>query len=643
MSERIPVDVRVETTPVQGLLVMHLGVHHEDDGWFKENWHSQKFSSLGLAGFRPVQHNVTHVASRGITRGFMAEPWDRLVSLTSGQAMGAWVDLRQGKSFGQSYYHDLDRNIAVFVPRGVANAHQVLEDGTTMNYLLEHHWTTETRSRSSFVNLFDPEIAIPWPISRDRAIVARRDTLHPMLASVEAIPPRRPLIVGTETPLGRMLEREMSGATGVATDQLLSLDPIDLTSHNALINASISIPQRGSRVHPGNSGNWQDTADRTNLVANVARQHRLRYVHVSPACVYSYRAHEYSERDVLDLGHPHGQSLAAGEVVASGVPEHLIVRTGWMIDQDAEFIGELPMKARRGEVIQVTSGQLGQLTVSSQLALAIDHLLDGGAEPGVYNIAGEGRTVSFADVARRLYQVHGTDPSNVVETSATSAELFPSVNSDKIRATGYRPQDSWVALANILDNLEPADPKEGGEESVRRLYKVLFVCTANICRSAYADVVARAHQVEGVEFGSAGTQALEGKRMDPTMATHVSGDGDVESHRARQLTRGILEDADLVIAMASDHRRYILDGWPALGRKTFVIGHVARLMGDLPQNLTMTDLVDYLWRHRTTRPSDDVPDPYARGELAAEQAANMIDRHLSGIFAGLHVLTPKPA
>ena len=48
------------------------------------------------------------------------------------------------------------------------------------------------------------------------------------------------------------------------------------------------------------------------------------------------------------------------------------------------------------------------------------------------------------------------------------------------------------------------------------VYRVLFVCTANICRSAYADVVARSRGIGGIEFLSAGTHALVGQPIGPT-------------------------------------------------------------------------------------------------------------------------------
>ena len=47
--------------------------------------------------------------------------------------------------------------------------------------------------------------------------------------------------------------------------------------------------------------------------------------------------------------------------------------------------------------------------------------------------------------------------------------------------------------------------------------KVLFVCTANICRSPSAEALARAAGLPDVVFGSAGTHATGGEPINPDM------------------------------------------------------------------------------------------------------------------------------
>ena len=164
---------------------------------------------------------------------------------------------------------------------------------------------------------------------------------------------------------------------------------------------------------------------------------------------------------------------------------------------------------------------------------------------------------------------------------------------------------------------------------------LLLVCTANICRSAYADAAAKAAAPEGLEFSSAGVRALVGMGIDPPMGDQLAVPGAGDAHRARQLTRRMLEEADLILTMAGEHRRYILDEWPAMGRKVYVIGHAARVLRDLPAEVSRQGVTDHLWNNRTVQDGDEVADPYRRGAEAAKVAAGQIDEYVAVIVAAL--------
>lgn len=643
-------DLKIETTEIPGLLIVRLGLqYNDDDGWFKEDWHRAKMVALGLPDFDPVQRNITHVVARGTTRGFLAEPWDRLVSVVQGRAMGAWVDLRAGEGFGRTVTCDLDLSTAVFVPRGVANAHQVLEDDTTFTYLLEHHWTPQGRSRASAVNLFDPDLAIPWPIGRHQAIVAHRDKFHPMLADAKPVAPRRALVVGTESRLGRALLAELPGADGQPTSAFDpdASEPVDISAYDTIINAH-GDTGTGLAESTSSPKNWRTAAARAHRLTDIARRHHLRYVHISTDCVFDRSAPEHSEDDHLSVSDPHAQTLIAGELVAAGVHRHLIIRTGWVIGRDEGFVEQMVTAARRGQRPEVVGDQYGRLTFAGQLAAGITHLLNAGAPAGVYNITGDGPVVSWAEVARRIFQLAGADPGRVqaIASPASGGTESPAddgvLSLKRIKASGFHPGNSWLDLDTHIPGLlgsvrRPAQATvnvtAGAGESAPT-YRVLFVCTANICRSAYADVVAQRDAPAGVTFNSAGIRALVGEGIDPPMAALVAGRGDPTAHRARQLTRELVAASDLIITMDTDHRRYILDEWPALGRKAFVIGHVAREMTRLPDDVTLDTLVEHLWRNRTAQINDGVPDPYRRGDAAAASAAGTIDRHLTAIVSG---------
>ena len=169
-------------------------------------------------------------------------------------------------------------------------------------------------------------------------------------------------------------------------------------------------------------------------------------------------------------------------------------------------------------------------------------------------------------------------------------------------------------------------------------FRVVFLCTANICRSAYAGVIAAADPIPGVEFRSAGTHALVGRPLDPPMLEQLPAGIDGRRQRARQLNGRRARDSDLIVSMADVHTDYVVDEWPQLMRRTFLIGQVARGLENAPDGTRLADLPDLLWADRSRQDGDQIDDPYGRGRAAAEAAARSIDDKVARIVAGLRRL-----
>ena len=88
--------------------------------------------------------------------------------------------------------------------------------------------------------------------------------------------------------------------------------------------------------------------------------------------------------------------------------------------------------------------------------------------------------------------------------------------------------------------------------------RILFVCTGNTCRSALAQGIARKElqqrERSDVEVASAGTDAWDGgAATDEALLVGIERGLDLGAHRSRKLTREIVRDADLILAMAPQH------------------------------------------------------------------------------------------
>lgn len=179
--------------------------------------------------------------------------------------------------------------------------------------------------------------------------------------------------------------------------------------------------------------------------------------------------------------------------------------------------------------------------------------------------------------------------------------------------------------------------------------RLLTVCTGNICRSPYAQVVLAAGLEEArpgaFEVTSAGTHALVGHGVEAGSAVLLDALGHGHADfRARRLTPALLAEQDVVLVMAGSHREYIVDEAPAVHRRTFTIRELAQALEaigeseDWPRLMSGAGATDVVsrWRalpglvagHRPrgrSRSGRDVSDPYRRGDAAFTRMAEEID------------------
>jgi dTDP-4-dehydrorhamnose 3,5-epimerase len=176
-------EVTGQQTAIPGLLIFNVTQVTDDRGYFQEKFQRAKLVAAGLPqDFTVVQNNISYNKQDGATRGLHAEPWEKYISVVSGRAFCAWVDLRQGDSFGTVFYHEVNPETTVFVPRGVANGYQALEAGVVYSYLVNDHWSAEGKYQS--LNMFDPVLQIPWPITKEQSVISEKDLANPLLADI---------------------------------------------------------------------------------------------------------------------------------------------------------------------------------------------------------------------------------------------------------------------------------------------------------------------------------------------------------------------------------------------------------------------------------------------------------------------------
>jgi len=466
MTVADPADLRIEPTPIPGLLVVRLPVHGDARGWFKENWQRAKMVALGLPDFEPVQNNVSFNAARGATRGIHAEPWDKFVSVAAGRVFGAWVDLRAGDSFGAVATVEIGPDTAVFVPRGVGNSYQALEDATVYSYLVNDHWRPGVAYPA--VSLADETAAIPWPIPLDSAAVeiSAKDRANPRLGEVVPMAPKKTLIVGGHGQLGRALASVYPDADVVDRDELDLTSAVQVAAwpwgeYAVVLNAAAYTAVDAAETEAGRAQAWAANATAVGRLAALARDHRLTLVHYSTDYVFDGTAKVHDEDEPLSPLGVYGQSKAAGDIAATTVPRHYVLRTSWVIGEGNNFVRTMRSLAERGISPSVVDDQIGRLTFTDTLAAATRHLLESSAAYGVYHVSNGGEPLSWRDIAAQVFALSGRSPEEVTATTTAAyaagkqmaARPLNSVLSlDKLRATGFEPEDQLLALRRYLQH-----------------------------------------------------------------------------------------------------------------------------------------------------------------------------------------------
>ena len=113
--------------------------------------------------------------------------------------------------------------------------------------------------------------------------------------------------------------------------------------------------------------------------------------------------------------------------------------------------------------------------------------------------------------------------------------------------------------------------------------RILLVCTGNTCRSPMAEVLLRRAlelaKVEGVSVGSAGTGAFGGEpASEGSYLVALENGLDLAGHRARPVTRELVAESDLILAMSRGHLRKLQT--MGAGAKAHLIGDYAGIEGD---------------------------------------------------------------
>jgi len=112
-------------------------------------------------------------------------------------------------------------------------------------------------------------------------------------------------------------------------------------------------------------------------------------------------------------------------------------------------------------------------------------------------------------------------------------------------------------------------------------YKLLFICTGNICRSPIAEGIAPEigkqyqHDIEAL---SAGTLGLINRAADPKSVEVVAElNVDISNHRSQGITEELVQWADYILVMERKHATHVRQNFPTASDKVLELASFGSL------------------------------------------------------------------
>ena len=454
--------MNISVAKIPGLRIFELDLHFDERGWFKENWNQQSVATGGLFDFTPSQNNISFNGSTGVTRGFHAEPWDKYVSVANGQVFCAWVDLREGQSFGNVFTYTIHPGVAVFIPKGVANAFQTLEPNVVYTYLVNGHWDEKAEYKS--LNLSDESIKVKWPIPLTSAEISEKDRRAPFLRDIEAFSKKKIVILGASGQIGREVSKLFPSALSYSSSDcdITSLDALDSLPWPEIgwvINAAAYTKVDLAETPEGRRKAWEVNSLAVYKLMGHARKHGTKLIHFSSDYVFDgVQPYPYSELDIPNPQSEYGRSKFTGDLSALSHSKTYVFRCSWVVGPGTNFVNTIAKRAISNEDISIVADQFGRLTFAVDVAKAVKFFIDNEPPFGLYNLSSQGEMSSWYEIACHIYKnlksKGQVSPIKYEDYSSGKSMANRPANSglniSKITQTGFLPSSQSEMLDNFL-------------------------------------------------------------------------------------------------------------------------------------------------------------------------------------------------
>ena len=182
--------MKVEALAIPEVRLITPAKFADSRGFFSETWNQERAAAAGIPG--PfVQDNHSYSAARGTVRGLHLQVapavQGKLVRCVRGAIWDVAVDVRQGSpTYGRYAAAELSAEnwCQLWVPEGFLHGFCTLLPDTEVIYKVTAPYLREAE-RGVIWN--DPDLALPWPVPAEQAVLSDKDQVLPHFAASEPL------------------------------------------------------------------------------------------------------------------------------------------------------------------------------------------------------------------------------------------------------------------------------------------------------------------------------------------------------------------------------------------------------------------------------------------------------------------------
>jgi dTDP-4-dehydrorhamnose 3,5-epimerase len=181
--------MKLTDTSLPGVVVIVPAIYQDNRGVFFETCNERRMVEAGLPGHW-AQDNFS-LSKKNVLRGIhyqISNPQGKLVRVTHGRVLDVAVDLRRSSpTFGRHVAVELtaDGGEMLWIPEGFGHGFLVLSESAGFAYKVTDYYSPAAERTIAWN---DPDLAIPWPVAPEDAVISNKDRQGLKLHDAELFP-----------------------------------------------------------------------------------------------------------------------------------------------------------------------------------------------------------------------------------------------------------------------------------------------------------------------------------------------------------------------------------------------------------------------------------------------------------------------